>query len=68
MNRWLEVTIPLTLLTLILAYAGKRWAEKASHPEDLNSGYKQRWGKLSWTIPWNRSFPVRSQSTEKLYV
>ena len=26
MNRWLQVTVPLTLLTLLTAWCGKQWA------------------------------------------
>ncbi|KAF7551356.1 hypothetical protein G7Z17_g5039 [Cylindrodendrum hubeiense] len=35
MQRWLQVTLPLTFLTLCAAYMGKRWAEQKSHPTGL---------------------------------
>ena len=30
MNRWLEVTLPLTCATLLIAWAAKKWAEAGS--------------------------------------
>ena len=30
MNRWLQVTIPLTFMTLLAAWCGKQWASRAS--------------------------------------
>ncbi|KAH8688246.1 hypothetical protein BGZ61DRAFT_533042 [Ilyonectria robusta] len=35
MQRWLQVTLPLTFLTLCAAYLGKKWAERQSHPTVL---------------------------------
>lgn len=68
MNRWLEVTIPLTVLTLLLAYASKRWAEMASNPEDSEKVYKRYWLNRLWKAPRNKINRARLHSTEKLYV
>lgn len=48
MNRWLQVTVPLTLLTLVVAYALKRWAERKaldSETTDSTSGGGLKWWK-----------------------
>ncbi|KAG6363610.1 hypothetical protein INS49_008711 [Diaporthe citri] len=68
MNRWLEVTIPLTALTLLLAYAGKRWAEMVSHPEDSEKPYKRYWPNGLMKAPPNKIYRARLHSAEKLDV
>lgn len=55
MNRWLQVTVPLTFLTLVAAYALKRWAERKAlieAPKPSGGG-----GATWWTWPlhtWSR--------------
>ncbi|KAL2278793.1 hypothetical protein FJTKL_14134 [Diaporthe vaccinii] len=57
MNRWLEVTVPLTFLTLLLAYAGKRGAEMESPPH---------WASRLRKTQWHQTTPVTPQSTDNL--
>lgn len=54
MNRWLQVTVPLTVLTLVAAYALKRWAERkaldseTTEPSGGGSPSWWRWPQRAW--------------------
>ncbi|KUI62025.1 hypothetical protein VP1G_09152 [Cytospora mali] len=61
MNRWLEVTIPLSFLTIIVAYVGKKWAESQSLLGDSDEDHGNK--KRRHTNTWSSSFAApRSNS------
>ncbi|ROW07704.1 hypothetical protein VMCG_03674 [Cytospora schulzeri] len=69
MNRWLQVTIPLSFLTLVVAYWGKKWAERKSRLGDSAEGqgdtelqvtHNKSWFS-SFTVPQSSSFGLRKR-------
>lgn len=55
MNRWLQVTIPLSFLTLIIAYAGKKWAESKSRLGDAGEGHSNTELQATHNKSWSSS-------------
>ena len=41
MNRWLQVTLPLTFITLSIAWLGKAWADRKDPGAETSVGRKQ---------------------------
>ena len=69
MNRWLQVTLPLTFLTLFAAWGGKAWASRQSDKmlEDSDPAAEKLHlgGPLHIIGEWVRSRRTPTQSTAK---